>query len=95
MIPIEEIVTCADCSRYIRIGYDALEVDQYNIRYGKRVCDTVYNCKDCYKPNKSYHGSNIIFLDTYSRKFPKKLQSKNDFDGSLKNAILVAQPKQK
>ena len=43
MIPIEEIVNCTDCSRYIRIGYDALEVDQYNIRYGKRVCDTVYN----------------------------------------------------
>ena len=62
MIPVKEIVNCTDCSRYIRIGYDAVEVEQLNKNY-----NTAYNCKDCYKPNKSYHGTNTIFLDTKVR----------------------------
>ena len=61
-IPINEIVNCKDCTKYIRIGNDAIEVKQQVIRYG-----IAYNCKDCYTPNKSYMGDSIIILDSKIR----------------------------
>ena len=58
-ISINEIVTCKDCNKYIRIGYDAIEVKQNDKRYG-----ITFNCKDCYTPNKNYMGDSVIVLDS-------------------------------
>ena len=64
MIPVEEIVNCKDCTKYIRIGYDAIEVEQFNTDHKTYLnYDKVYNCKDCYKPNKYYEGDSVIILD--------------------------------
>ena len=65
-IPINEILNCKDCTKYIRIGTDggAIEVEQFNTDHKTYLnYDKVYNCKDCYKPNKYYEGDNVIILD--------------------------------